>query len=191
MYCQKCGARLEEDSSFCAHCGQQVAEAAAINSDGGNVQTFCTKKKPRPANQILATIGIVLLLCAAMVFIEESNSYYRMSADMVAVIVCMFIMGAYSLILGIIGLVQTPKLYITILRDRVKGKTTINGIIPTLMDFEVPIADIEDVQQLFGTVLIQGKKKNIGLPYMEDAEKIVEIIKNNKKEFQETGKIVA
>lgn len=130
-------------------------------------------------------------MCAAMVFIEESNSYYRMSADMVAVIVCMFIMGAYSLILGIIGLVQTPKLYITISRDRVKGKTTINGIIPTLMDFEVPIADIEDVQQLFGTVLIQGKKKNIGLPYMEDAEKIVEIIKNNKKEFQETGKIVA
>ena len=59
------------------------------------------------------------------------------------------------------------------------------------MDFEVPIADIEDVKQLFGTVLIQGKKKNILLPYMEDAEKIVEIIKNNKKEFQETGKIVA
>ena len=71
-------------------------------------------------------------------------------------------MGAYSLILGIIGLVQTPKLYITISRDRVKGKTTINGIIPTLMDFEVPIADIEDVQQLFGTVLFKARRKTLG-----------------------------
>ena len=190
MYCQKCGARLEEGSAFCAHCGQQVAEAAAINSDGGNVQTFRTKKRPRMSDQIFTTIGALLLCLAALIYMEESNSYYGMRTDFMTLIVIMFFLGIYSLVVGVMGLIQTPKIFITISEDRVKGKTTVAGPIPVLTEFDMSIQDIIKVEQWFGFIGIsrytEGRlAENILIPHLAEPRKVLELLNEKRKPYMQ------
>lgn len=95
-----------------------------------------------------------------------------------------------SLAVGVMGLTQTPKIFITISEDRVKGKTTVAGPIPVLTEFEMSIHDITKVELLFGFIGISRQKEgrlaeNILIPHLAEPRKVLELLNEKRKPYMQ------
>lgn len=182
---------MDEGAAWCPKCGNPVAlerQGGMENSraSGANLsgQTFRAKAKPRMSDQIFALVGIMFVIVAVFTYVTEGNSYYGLRPNEQIVLLVLIILGAYMCILGIMGIALTPKIYLTVLSDRIQGKTVNYNVIPILSDFEIPLKDVKLAQQMLGTVVIQCDKKNVGIPHIEDASKAVETI---KQKIQKAG----
>ena len=66
MYCSKCGSKLEQNSKFCAHCGEKTAEEITTNSGMTNVSyEQQTGKKSSTGLIIGLVVGLLVLVGGA------------------------------------------------------------------------------------------------------------------------------
>lgn len=72
MYCRKCGNKIDEDSNFCSHCGEQTHEVtnSLLNETTGEVQVSVAKEeieKQKKSSTMLKIIEVVLWVGVVLV----------------------------------------------------------------------------------------------------------------------------
>jgi hypothetical protein len=90
MYCRKCGNKIDEDSKFCAHCGEQISEATTSLVDEPvketPVTTTETTRKEKgntmlKITEIVLWVGVVLILFNLS--FEEIDWWMIISAEVI------------------------------------------------------------------------------------------------------------
>lgn len=90
MYCRKCGNKIDEDSKFCTHCGEQTHEATSslVNEVAEEAQvseTKVEKREEKNSNTMLKIIEVILWVGAGLVllnlFLDEIDWFLIISAE--------------------------------------------------------------------------------------------------------------
>ena len=98
MFCEKCGAKLEDDALFCTKCGAKVGEANSVGQEKVDDNEVKLKVKPifKFWYMMFPTV-ITFLICILMVVVPSSMAGPEVALGMFVVLFVIF-----ALIVGII-----------------------------------------------------------------------------------------
>ena len=105
MFCEKCGAKLEDDALFCTKCGAKVGEANSVGQEKVDDNEVKLKVKPifKFWYMMFPTV-ITFLICILMVVVPSSMAGPEVALGMFVVLFVIF-----ALIVGIIVLFKSKQ----------------------------------------------------------------------------------
>lgn len=105
--CERCGREVQDDASFCPHCGESLAPKIARYDE----ETI--KEKKEVGSRVLGNVSLPLAIsgaCLANFFVVIMRSYKTFNALNLFVVIVGAAALIAGLIIGIIGLVKkSPK----------------------------------------------------------------------------------
>ena len=98
MFCEKCGAKLEDDALFCTKCGTKIGEANNVKQETVDDNEVKLKVKPKfKFWYIMFSTIISFLICVLMVVIPASTAGPEVALGLLVILFVFF-----ALIVGII-----------------------------------------------------------------------------------------
>ena len=105
MFCEKCGAKLEDDALFCTKCGAKVGEANSVRQEKVEDNEMKLKVKPKfKFWYMMFPTVITFLICILMVVLPAS-----MAGPEVALGLFVMFFVIFALIVGIIVLFKSKQ----------------------------------------------------------------------------------
>ena len=105
MFCEKCGAKLEDDALFCTKCGTKVGEANSVRQEKVDDNEIKLKVKPKfKFWYMMFPTVITFLICILMVVVPSSMAGPEVALGMFVVFFVIF-----ALIVGIIVLFKSKQ----------------------------------------------------------------------------------
>lgn len=105
MFCEKCGAKLEDDALFCTKCGAKVGETNSVGQEKVDDNEVKLKVKPKfKFWYMMFPTVITFLICILMVVVPSSMAGPEVALGMFVVFFVIF-----ALIVGIIVLFKSKQ----------------------------------------------------------------------------------
>lgn len=105
MFCEKCGAKLEDDALFCTKCGTKIGEANNVKQETVDDNEVKLKVKPKfKFWYIMFSTIISFLICVLMVVIPASTAGPEVALGLLVILFVFF-----ALIVGIIVLFKSKQ----------------------------------------------------------------------------------
>lgn len=105
MFCEKCGAKLEDDALFCTKCGAKVGEADSVRQEKVDDNEVKLKVKPKFKFWYMMFPSVItFLICVLMVVMPAA-----MAGPEVALGLFFILLVIYALIVGIIVLFKSKQ----------------------------------------------------------------------------------